>query len=288
MEPDAPSHIDGDGYVVSAADAAAFRANGFVRLRGVLTEAEMAAVIDPVYHAFMRREVAVPGRDLCDMAGGPPGAAPEEFKVYNVMLPRIYRPDWQGNVLERRCKAIADQLRGGGDGDMDFEIDFDQIFAKRASAPDSAFDWHQDAAYWPPLKSDTAAVNCWLAVSDVTKESGCLRYVPGSHLEPQLRRHRPVGATRAESHALRTDVDEAREAVVDVPCARGDVIVHHEAVVHASWPNTSPHWRHAYILNFRKRACIAEERALGFTHSHNDEVNWDVFARWQGGGGPAG
>jgi ectoine hydroxylase-related dioxygenase (phytanoyl-CoA dioxygenase family) len=50
---------------------------------------------------------------------------------------------------------------------------------------------HQDAAYWPPLKSDTAAANCWLALSNVTKENGCLRYVPGSHLEPQLRKHRP-------------------------------------------------------------------------------------------------
>jgi ectoine hydroxylase-related dioxygenase (phytanoyl-CoA dioxygenase family) len=54
---------------------------------------------------------------------------------------------------------------------------------------------HQDAAYWPPLKSDTSAANCWLALSNVTKDNGCLRYVPGSHLEPQLRRHRP-GASK--------------------------------------------------------------------------------------------
>jgi hypothetical protein len=33
-------------------------------------------------------------------------------------------------------QAIADQLRGG-----DMHIDFDQIFAKRASSADSAFLW---------------------------------------------------------------------------------------------------------------------------------------------------
>eukprot|EP00879_Flechtneria_rotunda_P012164 GHRR01012704.1.p2 GENE.GHRR01012704.1~~GHRR01012704.1.p2 ORF type:complete len:180 (+),score=50.82 GHRR01012704.1:1383-1922(+) len=176
-------------------------------------------------------------------------------------------------------QAIADQLRGG-----DMEVDFDQIFAKRASCADSAFLWHQDAAYWPPFPShiDTAAANCWLAVSDVTKQNGCLRYVPGSHLEQQLRRHRPVGKTREESHALYTEVDETIEHVVDVPVARSDLIVHHERALHCSWPNLSQEWRHAYILNFRKKACIAEERRLGFTHSHNDVVNWDVFSKWSG------
>lgn len=29
--------------------------------------------------------------------------------------------------------------------------------------------------------------------SNVSKEDGCLRYIPGSHLEPQLRRHTPGG-----------------------------------------------------------------------------------------------
>ncbi len=59
-----------------------------------------------------------------------------------------------------------------------------------------------------------------------------------------------------------------------------DVIVHHERAVHASYPNTSDAWRRAYILNFRKAECVAEERALGFTHSHNAPVQWDSYHRW--------
>ena len=57
----------------------------------------------------------------------------------------------------------------------------------------------------------------------------------------------------------------------------GDITVHNERVIHGSGPNRSSSWRHAYVVAFRKEACIAEERALGFTHSHNDETNWDVF-----------
>uniref|UniRef100_A0A383V930 Fe2OG dioxygenase domain-containing protein n=1 Tax=Tetradesmus obliquus TaxID=3088 RepID=A0A383V930_TETOB len=268
------SGITGDSYTVSNADKKCFEDNGFVLLKQVVTEQEMKDVIEPVYMKFINREVEVPGKDLCDMSGAQ-GRTPDEFTVYNVMLPRIYYPAWQGNVLEKRCKAIADQLRGG-----DMHVDFDQIFAKRACSADSAFLWHQDAAYWPSLKSDTAAANCWLAVSNVSKENGCLRYVPGSHLELQLRRHRSVGKTHEESHAICTDVDESAEPVLDVPAARGDLIVHHERTLHCSYPNLSSEWRHAYILNLRKAACIAEERSLGFDHSHNTQLQWDVFHKW--------
>eukprot|EP00775_Hariotina_reticulata_P008238 gene8238-8428_t len=279
------SGISGDSYHISECDKQSFLANGFIRLPQVLTEEEMQQEVDPVafevsdyaavYFKFMRGEVTVPGKDLCDMSGGQ-GRSPEEYTVHNVMLPRVYYPAWQGNLLEKRCQAIADQLRGG-----DMHVDFDMIFAKRASSEDSAFLWHQDAAYWPPLQSDTSAANCWLAVVDVDRENGCMRYVPGSHREPQLRRHKPVARNRDESHALYCpEVDETTERVVDAPARRGDVIVHHERVLHCSWPNLSNNWRHAYILNFRKAACIAEERTLGFTHSHNDEVNWDAFQQW--------
>lgn len=57
----------------------------------------------------------------------------------------------------------------------------------------------------------------------------------------------------------------------------GDITVHNERVIHGSGPNRSSVWRNAYVVAFRKAACIAEERAMGFTHSHNDETNWDVF-----------
>ena len=50
---------------------------------------------------------------------------------------------------------------------------------------------HQDMAYWPPFTSDTATATCWLAVSDATVENGCMRFVPASHKEAELRHHAP-------------------------------------------------------------------------------------------------
>ncbi len=218
--------------------------------------------VTQVFFKYLRREIDVPGKDLCDMSGVK-GRTPDEFSVYNVMLPRIYHPAWKNNLFEQRCKVmdsaekrlpgkfvcllyhntaaeimawmhrlvlgmptcpplsphqppcttptchymsprahasccrspqahatqdIADQLQGG-----DMAVDYDQILAKRPNSSDSIFAWHQDMAYWPPLTSSTATATCWLAVSDSSVENGCMRFVPGSHKEAELRRHRPGG-----------------------------------------------------------------------------------------------
>jgi phytanoyl-CoA hydroxylase len=47
--------------------------------------------------------------------------------------------------------------------------------------------------------------------------------------------------------------------------------VHNERVLHGSGGNTTAGHRRAYIIACRARATIETERALGFTHSHNDD-----------------
>ena len=63
--------------------------------------------------------------------------------------------------------------------------------------------------------------------------------------------------------------------LAEVP--RGGVTLHDEWVVHGSPGNASPRHRRTYVIAFRTRAIVDAERKAGFTHSHNDEVNWDVF-----------
>jgi len=148
-------------------------------------------------------------------------------------------------------------------------IDYDQLLAKRPYKDDAVFEWHQDQAYWPVFP-DSRTATCWLAIDDSTLENGCMRFVPGSHLQP-IRPHRPLKGDRGEAHTLLTDVDPARDEVRPVPIRRGDVTVHNERVLHGSGGNRTGGWRRAYVVAFRARATVAEERRLGFTHSHNDE-----------------
>ena len=37
----------------------------------------------------------------------------------------------------------------------------------------------------------------------------------------------------------------------------------------------SNEWRKTYIIAFRDSETIKKERLIGFTHSHNDKVDWE-------------
>ncbi len=244
-------------------DLRRFEQDGFVHLAGVLT-AEEVADIELTYDRFLRREIEVPGKDYCDMAGDY-GRDPSDFSIINVMLPRRYYPPWQGNVYERRTADIAAQLCGDG-----MTIDYDQLLAKQPHKTDAVFAWHQDMAYWPAT-DDRRTATFWLAVDDSTVENGCMRFVPATTHEDHLRPHAPVFGGRGESHALGTELRDG-DVVVPVPISRGDCTVHNERVMHGSGGNRTDGFRRAYIVAYRSEVTVQIERRLGFTHSHNDQV----------------
>jgi phytanoyl-CoA hydroxylase len=263
--------IRGSDYVLSAEQLAAYGRDGYLVLPDVLSEPELGD-IEQVFGRFIRGEIPGMGRDFCDMSG-PYGRAFEDFNLINAVLPRVYEPALQGNVFERRASSIAVQLIGA-----DAELDYDQFLAKRPQRPQAVFAWHQDLGYWPSGTPDTRTVTCSLALDDATTENGCLKVVPGSHLEPRLRPHRPRAWStspelRDEAHALSAELRPS-DLVVVLPVRRGSITVHNERIVHGSAGNNSHGWRRTYVVAHRSRQTVAHERALGFTHSHNDAINW--------------
>jgi phytanoyl-CoA hydroxylase len=255
---------NGGTYNVTEDEKAAFLLQGYVHLEGVLSPEEVDE-IETVYNAFLRREIAVVGKDFNDMTTGEYGTDPSGYAIVNVMLPRRYYPQWQGNIFEQRAISIATQLCGEG-----MVIDFDQLLAKSPRSPDAVFNWHQDQAYWIDT-DDRRTATCWLAVEDSTTENGCMQFLPGSHLEP-VRPHRPLHEDRSKSHTLLTDLRPG-EVMTKVPIKRGDITVHNEGVLHGSGGNNSTDsHRRAYIVALRSMEAVKGERSLGFTHSHNDHV----------------
>ena len=218
----------GSSYVVTDADRGAFRRDGYVHLRGVLSAEEMDE-IEAVYDRFLRREIEVAGKDFNDMTTGEHGTDPSGYAIVNVMLPRKYYPQWQGNLYEQRTTSIAEQLCGEG-----MVIDFDQLLAKQPGRDDAVFGWHQDQAYWIDT-DDRRTATCWLAVDSSTLENGCLQFLPGSHHEP-VRPHRPLHEDRTKSHTLVTDLRDG-DVMRPVPISRGDITVHGEGILHGSGGN---------------------------------------------------
>ncbi|MFT4538106.1 MAG: phytanoyl-CoA hydroxylase [Planctomycetota bacterium] len=260
---------NGDHYQITTEELELFRRDGYVHLRGLVSEEELLE-LEAIYARFLAQEIPVEGKDYCDMAGDYTRAA-EDFALVNIMLPRKYHLALRDNIYERRAASVAEQLCGSG-----MALDYDQLVAKTPLRSDAVFEWHQDLSYWPVTR-DTRTASFWLALDDSTIENGCLHFLPGSHLESSLRTHRPVLGDRGESHTLRADVDPDRDEVRPVPIARGDVTVHHERIVHGSPGNTSKDWRRAYVVAFRSQETVDHERSLGFTHSHNDAA--DVLDR---------
>ncbi len=260
------------GYFVSAPDREKFKSLGFVTLENVLEENEVRE-IETVYDLFAQGKISGMGRDLCDMSGSYDDRF-EDFSLINAMLPRVYRPDLQGNIFEKISADISRQLIGD-----DIALDYDQFLSKKPCCPAAAFAWHQDMGYWPAGTPDTRTATVSLAITDATLENGCIRFLPGSHLPPKLWTHkpRPIGGeedgNRKKSHTLVLDVGENPEMVYQ-PVKRGSVTVHDEWVVHGSGGNPSPRWRKTYVIAYRSRETVAYERSIGFTHSHNDAADF--------------
>ena len=262
-----------DRYILTPEQVELYRSAGYLILPDVVTEAELAP-IESTFERFIRGEVTGMGRDFCDMSG-PYGRAFEDFNLVNAVLPRVYDPGLADNVFERRATSIAEQLIG-----EDLLLDYDQFLAKRPRRSKAVFAWHQDLGYWPSGTPDTRTVTCSLALDDATLENGCLKVVPGSHLEPKLRPHRPLAWStrpelRDEAHTLTVELG-ARDRVVALPVPRGGITVHNERIVHGSAGNESEGWRRTYVIAHRSRQTVEYERRIGFTHSHNDAINWQT------------
>lgn len=206
----------------------------------------------------------------------PFGIPSSEWSIVNCMLPTKYFPPMQNNIYERLTASMARQLFAN----RHMVKDYDQFLNKRPGKTDAVFAWHQDMAYWPgPAalgvpQTDTCTFS--LAIDDSDGMNGCLRYVPGSGASKVLRNHRPLFSNREEGHALTVDVS-ANEATRLAPARRGSITIHNEYVVHGSGGNHTKRQRRTYVLAYRDKDIVEAERLIGFTHSHNDDVNWDTF-----------
>lgn len=263
----------GTMYHITPEEIQQYNEKGYLVLNDVLTEEEVAA-LDPWFEHFINGKEPNMGKDFCDMSQ-PYGTPVENFKLVNAMLPSKYRPEFADNIFSQVAQSIADQLYTGTAA-----IDYEQFLAKKPNKAQAEFAMHQDLGYWPKTQNTWTATFS-LAMSDADVENGCLQVVPGSNKEPELRQHRPKDyghqdqdvVSRDESHTLVIDMKPSDEMVY-LPVKRGSITIHDERIVHGSAGNMTDEWRKTYVMAFRDANTIAEERAIGFTHSHNDVVDW--------------
>ena len=111
-----------------------------------------------------------------------------------------------------------------------------QLFIKEANSP-KIVSWHQDLTYWG--LDNAEETTCWVALSPATVDSGCMKFVPGTH-KTQIVPHNDTYdennlLTRGQEIAV--DVDE--KDAVSVVLQPGQASMHHGHLFHASGPNTT-------------------------------------------------
>jgi ectoine hydroxylase-related dioxygenase (phytanoyl-CoA dioxygenase family) len=121
------------------------------------------------------------------------------------------------------------------------------LFCKSAGGG-KATPWHQDGQYWPIRPLATCTV--WIAFDEVATENGCMRFVPGSHLEKRTYEHE---TDNSDAYTLNQTVaarDEAEANAKDVELSPGMFSVHDVYLIHGSNRNDSEKRRGGLVFRY--------------------------------------
>ncbi len=122
-------------------------------------------------------------------------------------------------------------------------------FFIKAAHTDKIVSWHQDLTYWGLGETDEE-ITAWLALSDVNVESGCMRFVAGSHHQQIVPHRDTFDAANLLSRGQEVAVDVEEDDAIDVILQPGQVSFHHGRMFHASGPNRSARDRIGLAFRF--------------------------------------
>jgi ectoine hydroxylase-related dioxygenase (phytanoyl-CoA dioxygenase family) len=182
--------------------------------------------------------------------------------VRMVQWPSYHQPVLNGVRLDTRFVDLLEPLIG-----RDLKQIINQVHWK---APGSLgdFAWHQDSRFRRPPEAyrnlATAYVQTGLAIDPHTVESGCMRFIPRSHLRGDLGMNCSKKALGSEmtDDAL-AEVGLSASEAVDLLLEPGDLALWSSYLVHGSGKNTSDHKRRLYINGYvRAEDCDRGEWAF--------------------------
>jgi hypothetical protein len=224
-------------YVLSRDQIEFYKVNGYLTGLSMLSEVqtewlrrelrELSDISHPLHHLFYEfhsNESADPSTILLHALGA--------WRI----APGFHDVLWHSGFTTR-----ASQLLGGA-----VRFWHDQIFSKPARHG-GVVAWHQDYSYWTRTRP-LAHVTCWIGLDASTRENGCVHYVPGSHLWPDL----PITGLAGDMDAIYAVLDESQKKAfnpVPIELNTGQCSFHHPRTIHGSFANTSDQPRRATVIN---------------------------------------
>lgn len=219
---------------------------------------------------------------IADAIAGMDAIRRGEYDTGRPPCPSIWNP---GDDLDRLCKIENPQfasravqallrypalgaLAAAVTGATMVQVWWVQLLYKpptRDGAATSNVGWHQDRHYWGVWEEGSELFTAWIALSNVTAQSGPMRFVRGSHRRGVL----PQGDFFAQDlDALRAQIDLPPDTPwEEVPALLppGGVSVHHCLTLHGSGPNWADQPRRSFAVHLRTqnaRPVNGERRGL--------------------------
>jgi ectoine hydroxylase-related dioxygenase (phytanoyl-CoA dioxygenase family) len=231
------------------ADLKHYWRDGYAIVRGFFSASEIeevAAATDQLYAEGVQHQRCFRhGNLFYNVANQGRG----EPLVRMVQWPSYHQPVLNRVRLDPRFAELLEPLIGSN-----LKQIINQIHWK---APGSLgdFAWHQDSRSRRPASAfrnlATAYVQTGLAIDPHTKESGCMRFIPGSHLRGDLHMSGPTHSlgSRMKDQAL-ASVELSPDDAVDLLLEPGDLALWSPYLVHGSGTNHSGHRRRFYINGY--------------------------------------
>ena len=233
--------------VLTKAQIASFRQNGFLTVPKITTDEELQllrAEYDMLFESQAGRDV---GR-LFDL-GGTDGDDESPAVLPQLLDPQVYAPRMRNTLYEANALACAQQLIG-----PTAEYMLSHAICKPPMVG-AATPWHQDEGYAPPevdygRGGGFGVVNSWMPLQDVTVESGCMQFVPWVNgKQPEVMAHHHLNHD-PRIHGLELDDLSPTKNAVACPMPAGGATFHVMRTLHYSGPNLTAEPRRAFILKF--------------------------------------
>jgi ectoine hydroxylase-related dioxygenase (phytanoyl-CoA dioxygenase family) len=225
-----------------------YEANGFACLDQIASREEVLTIRSILEDLFRKRAGEKEGALFDTLASN---SGPSVQKSIQITNPMNYSATLRHLECVQRAASLAKQILGDA-----AKLNGDFVISKPAEVG-MGTPWHQDEAYRDP-GFDYQEVTIWISLQDVSQDSGCMAFIPGSH-KKGIYDHRSPG-NDARVHALECSCEDlSTTSAISCPLPAGGCTLHHGRVLHCTHMNRSTNPRYAYILVFHLPPTPARE-----------------------------
>ena len=212
-----------------------YHTNGYIVVENVISAEDIAELRNITEEFVDKSREITEHTDVFDLE---PGHTPEAPQLRRLKNPVVLHPIYDRMLRHDYILNSVAQLVG-----PNVRYDTSKLNMKSAGFG-SPVEWHQDYAFASAVTNDDM-LSVGVAMDDMTRDNGCLLFIPGSHKGPIYDHYQNdvfVGGI--------TDPDFRPDNAVPIEVKAGGITIHHTCTLHASAPNLSGQSRRLLLLQY--------------------------------------